>query len=970
MKHFLRVLAATAVAILAMAVPSSAATVLDTKVGSQTVSKRFCSTGIATGKKGVVTRRVAVRRFSVVGARLTGARGDWDVAVFNARSRKLVTGSSGFNAREFATSFARRGTLIVQACRRSGSRSANLTVTLLPVPKSTPVTTRLLKVHTGSQYERSRLAALGLDVTEHAGRDYVEVVAYGDKDMDLLRREGFTWDVAVSDLNLLSRQIAAANRRYARRTRVSPLPSGRDDYRRLVDYEEDLKRLAEENPGLVRPFTLPNTTVEGREVHGVEIASEVNAVHDGRPVFAIMGVHHAREWPSGEHALEFAHELVNGSRGGDPRITDLLGRTRTVVVPIVNVDGFNVSREHLGAEDNPNQGLQDTLADPPGEYRRRNCRLVPEAPSGEGACMLPAFRTLGTDPNRNYGGLWGGPGASALPVYDTYRGSGPFSEPETQNIQWLVSTRQVTTLITNHTFSNLILRAPGVKAQGLPVDEERMKALGDRMAEQNGYTSQPGWALYDTTGTTEDWSYNATGGFGYTFEIGPNHFHPPYPEMISEYVGAGAYAGKGNRQAYLIALENTANTANHSVLHGRAAPGTVLRIAKEFETETSSVRPFETDILGCEPTGLTGTETGVDSFTDSLESTLQVGADGRFSWHVNPSTRPYVQEHRHVILEDIRSQEWVREPNPEDPSFPAASVHDHELVVSPEDAKADVLAISLDWDPGTGTTPEDYDLEIYRTNGSDNEDDWSDAGSAGEAPGCAEYTELSDLKVDTYVLRVVNFAAATQQYQLKATFKREAGLTTEPAKSGPEAWKFYCETPEGELISQRDVVIGRGEQADLGDVCGNAPALPAGTGEGGGGGGGGPGGSQGVLGIRASGGKVRISRRTVRLTRTGYARVRVYCPRTAKAPCTGILKLRTVKRDRTKSGQKRRFVKLGSAAFAVSPGRIGVVKVKVNRAARRLIARRRGGVAVLASVVARDLQGNAIAVNRRIRVTR
>ena len=39
------------------------------------------------------------------------------------------------------------------------------------------------------------------------------------------------------------------------------------------------------------------------------------------------------------------------------------------------------------------------------------------------------------------------------------------------------------------------------------------------MAKQNGYFTQKGFELYDTTGTTEDWSYNATGGFGFTFEI-------------------------------------------------------------------------------------------------------------------------------------------------------------------------------------------------------------------------------------------------------------------------------------------------------------------------------------------------------------------------------------------------------------------------------------------------------------------
>ena len=64
-----------------------------------------------------------------------------------------------------------------------------------------------------------------------------------------------------------------------------------------------------------------------------------------------------------------------------------------------------------------------------------------------------------------------------------------------------------------------------------------MQALGERMAAQNGYSNQFGWELYDTTGTTEDYSYNATGGYGYTFEIGPDEFHPPYEEVVAEYTG-------------------------------------------------------------------------------------------------------------------------------------------------------------------------------------------------------------------------------------------------------------------------------------------------------------------------------------------------------------------------------------------------------------------------------------------------
>ena len=88
------------------------------------------------------------------------------------------------------------------------------------------------------------------------------------------------------------------------------------------------------------------------------------------------------------------------------------------------------------------------------------------------------------------------------------------------------------------------------------------------MSEQNGYISQYSYDLYDTTGATEDWSYYSTGGLGYTFEIGFNEFHPPFEETIGEYVGAGAYAGKGNREAFFLAMEHAADASKHSVITG------------------------------------------------------------------------------------------------------------------------------------------------------------------------------------------------------------------------------------------------------------------------------------------------------------------------------------------------------------------------------------------------------------------
>ena len=347
--------------------------------------------------------------------------------------------------------------------------------------------------------------------------------------------------------------------------------------------------------------------------------------------------------------MEFAVDLAK-NYGKSDRITRLLDKARVIVVPVVNVDGFELSRtdgEYVDLREandyDPLEGSASILATPGQAYKRKNCRVVDGQDTPDGTCRATANSNggfgIGVDLNRNYGGFWGGPGAAETEpdpaeveagVTDpTYRGASAFSEPETQNIQDLVSSRQVTMLISNHTFSNLVLRPNGVNPNtighdGKPVgnapDEQALKKLGGKMSAQNGYANIHGWQLYDTTGTTEDWSYNATGGFGYTFEIGANEFHPPYPEVVDEYLGAGKYKGKGNREAYLIALEHAVDERYSGVLKGKAPKGATIRLSKTFQTPTWE-----------------------DSFRDRIDTPIEVGADGTFEWIVNPSTRPVVR---------------------------------------------------------------------------------------------------------------------------------------------------------------------------------------------------------------------------------------------------------------------------------------------------------------------------------------
>jgi hypothetical protein len=453
---------------------------------------------------------------------------------------------------------------------------------------------------------------------------------------------------------------------------------------------------------------------------------------------------------------------------------------------VLNVDGFDKSRtdgELVDLREADNGGTATILGTPGNAYMRKNCRLVDGQDTPDGTCALaatsPGGYGVGVDLNRNYGGFWGGPGASDVFADPTYRGAAAFSEPETQNIRELISGRQVTTLITNHTFSNLVLRPNGAapdlvpSSQGIPLgdpfDEAALKALGDEMAAQNGYTSQHAWELYDTTGSVEDWSYNATGGFGYTFEIGPDEFHPPFPKVVDEYLGAGQYAGKGNREAFLIALENAVDPTTHSVLTGKAPAGATLRLRKTFATPTWDA-----------------------TIQDTLDTTMTVGADGRYTWHVNPSTRPVVMDRQveTVSGDPVAEQSWTGT------TAPLQST-DQEFTV---DRDVDLLEINLDW-----PTPDDLDLEVYRKNADGS---LTQVGSSGNSVNEKERVLLQDPAQGTYVLRVINFASVTPSWTLTAALF-EAQASTVPGLV--ENWTLTCEVA-GQVRQTVPVVVDRGQQ--------------------------------------------------------------------------------------------------------------------------------------------------------------
>ncbi|HEV2787677.1 MAG TPA: M14 family zinc carboxypeptidase, partial [Solirubrobacteraceae bacterium] len=581
-------------------------------------------------------------------ARLRGA-GDWDLFLRDTAGNR-VTASRGFGGTEVVQGWVPGGRRrVLEACRRtSAGRSARLTLrtvaaALPELPGGTP---QLVRV-SATAAQLDSLERAGFDVTHARGRGWGDVVVSGAAQLAALRLSGLRMQTRIADLAASYAGARAADRRFTARAGAagSALPSGRTTYRTYDEIQAELKQLVGQHPGLVRKGVF-GSSYQGREISGLEIARDVDKA-DGRPVFFTMGLHHAREWPSAEAAMEFAQTLVQEQ--STARVARLLGRVRIVILPVVNPDGYVSSRaafdpgDALAGQD-PTVTFVESIAPPGGvfAYRRKNC-------NGEIGPWLPCELAWGVDPNRNYGHLWGGPGSSPDVTSQVYHGPAPRSESEVQAVWNHVRTRAVTVLVSIHNVAALVLRPPGLSGAGLSPDEARLKAIGDAIGNAAGYISQYGFELYDISGTTEDDSYAATGGYGYTVEMGPpdGNFHMPYETgVVAEWTGRNPHAGGrgGLREGLLIAAEAAADPPDHAILRGRAPAGKVLRLTRRFQTRTSPYCQKGIDppvnILEV-PICLTGEKPPL-LLDDILDVTTTVPAVKRYAWHINQSTRPFV----------------------------------------------------------------------------------------------------------------------------------------------------------------------------------------------------------------------------------------------------------------------------------------------------------------------------------------
>lgn len=362
-------------------------------------------------------------------------------------------------------------------------------------------------VKAADKYERTRLLEAGLSIEEIRPGSVSGTIHKNS--LPLLSEKGFVVE---------SRKTLA---RYLREDRKD-FPAADSAYHNYQETTDILKGLAAKNPDIASLFSL-GKTIEGREMWTLRVnTSAKGGAASAKPGAFYVGTHHAREHLATEVPLLFAVWLLDNR--GSPDVKKYIDTLDIFITPMLNPDG--VEYDIRG-----------------GRYRmhRKNARINSD-------------KTVGVDLNRNYDSWWCEAGSSAYPGADTYCGTGPFSEPETQAVKRFVEGRKnLKTLMSYHSFSDLILYPWG--GQDAPVENARDRQVFVKMAKEmaavTGYAAQQSSDLYVATGDTCDWAYKAGGIFAFTTELEGGSFYPG-PGIIDGSVRKNVKAA-----AYMLA--NTAD---------------------------------------------------------------------------------------------------------------------------------------------------------------------------------------------------------------------------------------------------------------------------------------------------------------------------------------------------------------------------------------------------------------------------
>ncbi|XP_017952843.2 carboxypeptidase O [Xenopus tropicalis] len=214
-------------------------------------------------------------------------------------------------------------------------------------------------------------------------------------------------------------------------------------------------------------------------------------------IFMDCGIH-AREWIAVAYCQWFVKEILS-SHSNNKLLTNVLKQVDFYVVPVFNIDGYIYSwtTERLW---------------------RKN-----RSPHNNATCY-------GVDLNRNFNSSWCSVGASRDCNSQTFCGSAPASEPETQAVANLMerTKSQILFYLTIHSYGQYILLPYGSTTNPSVNHVEMTKvaeAAAAKMKEKHNIVYTVGSSsvvLYENSGSSCDWAGDIGIKFSYTFELRDN----------------------------------------------------------------------------------------------------------------------------------------------------------------------------------------------------------------------------------------------------------------------------------------------------------------------------------------------------------------------------------------------------------------------------------------------------------------
>lgn len=335
-----------------------------------------------------------------------------------------------------------------------------------------------------------------LDITYLHPKGDIKIIIHSEEELKRLKKIGIKFTLEHENIEEFYR---------SRLNRNLPM-GGYHTYREILAF---LDSMYARYPEIVAPKESIGATIEGRGIYAIKISD--NPLEDeDEPEVLFDALIHARE-PEGMEVLLYFIRYLCQQYQHDSIATYIVNNRELYFVPVVNPDGY----------------VYNELTSPGGGgVWRKNRRRNPDG-------------SFGVDLNRNFGFMWGidNYGSSPTPSDETYRGSSPFSEPETQAYRDFVTRHNFRLGINYHAYGGWYLYPWGY-TQIKPPLNDIYQIYSWRLSRFANYIPMQGSMLYLTNGSTIDWLFGDTLShkriIAFTPEVGgpDDGFWPPVERIV------------------------------------------------------------------------------------------------------------------------------------------------------------------------------------------------------------------------------------------------------------------------------------------------------------------------------------------------------------------------------------------------------------------------------------------------------